>query len=229
MTRDLLDAGRFEQLVQQLPSAGPGRLVALGIDGSWSSCGWAIATAAGPLAAGVRSFGGQYRERDLSRLLDELGDRADEVPVEPGRRYVLVERAPQVYRGRGNQAATAYGLGVFVGQVQQWAFTRPGWHYPWTPGTEDWRRWWWDPSGRRVGRESAKAAAVQLVQTAWPHVLAGLATHTPKGAWEGPAVDVAEAVLIAVGGARVARLGGVSADRKDRSLPPRLPRDWPTE
>lgn len=228
MSGPLLDLARFEAMAAACPTVGPGRLVVLGLDGSWTRCGWALATPLGPLAAGARALGGDYRERDLGRLLDELGDRADLVPVAPGRRYLVAERAPQVYRGRGNQSATAYGLGLLVGQAQQWALTRPGWYYPWTPGTDDWRRWWW-PTERRSGRAASKAAAVWTVQQAWPHLLDGLATHTSAGDWEGPAVDVAEAVLIAVGAARVARLGQVATKRSDRSLPPRLPRDWPSE
>lgn len=221
----MIDLARFERMAAQLPPRGPGRLVVIGIDGSWRSAGWTIATPAGPLAAGHWAPG-TYRERDLVRLLDRLSDQAEQVDVPPGRRFVVVERPPLVYSGRDNQAATAYGIGLFVGAVQAWTLLAAGYHYPWTPSTREWREWWWPGTGRQAKRSLAKRAAFETATASWPGLLDGWSPHTAEKQWEGPGVDVAEAVLLGVGAARIAARGETSAKPSDRSLPPRLPRDW---
>lgn len=181
--------------------------VVIAHDASWKSWGWALCDPDGPIRSGVipglaskawRWDGLAARLQGLDAELAEL--EATLPPDEPPIR-VVVERAPPVYAGRGNQAATGLGMGQITGAILLWG-TRPGrLAYPWevTPG--DWRAWWIDPGERKPrGRNAWKAWAVAKVER---H---GWDGHLGPYPWEGEdggaRGDLAEAILIGVGAAR---------------------------
>lgn len=180
-------------------------------DASWTGWGWALCSTSGPLAVGhVAGLGGADWRWDrlaaeLGRLELELVEAAaSSGPDEPPPR-VVVERAPAVYAGRGNQAATGLGLGQISGAILLWG-TRPGrLAYPWELTPDEWRSWWLARGARRPsGRAAWKAWAVRLVELmGWSDRLAPWAWTGEDG---GARADVAEAILMGVGAARHATL-----------------------
>jgi len=190
------------------------RSLVLANDSSWTGWGWALCSNAGPIAVGhVQGLGGRaWRWAALRDELERLDLELTEAqallgPGDPLPR-VVVERAPKVYRGRGNQAATGQGIGQLGGAILLWG-TRPGrLAYPWELEPGDWRPWWLEARGRRPkGREAWKAWAVRLVETL------GWGDHLAPWPWTGDdggaRADVAEAVLLGVGAAQHHRLGPV--------------------
>ena len=114
-----------------------------------------------------------------------------------------------------NPCPIAFGLGLITGSIMTWA-TREGWLYPWgvPPGSSSafgWRSWW-GYGGRARNAAALKQYAVWLVNgNAKRRVaLEGFDPREPTG----PAGDVAEATLIALGGA------------KHNAEGPRGPRGW---
>lgn len=191
--------------------------VTLAHDSSWSGWGWCLATDRGPVAAGhVPRLGDRaWRWAGLVDELERLDQELTEAqallgPADPLPR-VVVERAPPVYRGRGNQAATGQGIGQLGGAILLWG-TRPGrLAYPWELEPGDWRPWWLDRRARRPkGREAWKRWACDTVKVlGWGHHLAPWPWSGDDG---GPRADVAEAILLGVGAARNHRQGPKGPD-----------------
>lgn len=180
--------------------------IVLAFDASWGCLGWALCTANKPVRTGYAILKSRsWRMAALREVLAELEHHVADLSahLRPGDSppRVVIERAPKVYAGRGNQAAIGFGLGQIAGALELWG-CRPAWSYPWLVGTDQWRRWWWHKLPR--GRVACKTAAVREVERGpWRHHLDGLDRHRDReGDYEGPAVDVAEAILLGMGAAR---------------------------
>ena len=189
------------------------RLV-LGNDAAWGGWGWCLATDTnGPIEVGWCKLGQRaWREADLRAYLDELDGRLAEAalevlsPGDPSPR-VVVEKAPKVYSGRGNQSVIGFGMGEVHGALKV-HFARPDLAYPWSVMPDEWRPWW----GLTGKRADVKRAAVHLVRRS-------LKREDLLEPWwdtdpDGPLGDVAEAVLIAYGAAQRFEMG------------PKGPRGW---
>lgn len=168
--------------------------IVLANDASWEGWGIALCTENGPLVVRHAAHVGRtaWRYDTLRTTLEGL-----EGLVEGDRPRIVVETAQAVYR-RGNQAATAQGLGQLSGALLLWG-TRPGvLPYPWGVTPETWRAWW-TPT-RAAKRARWKAWAVRTVQAL------GWGSHLDPYPWEGEdggaCADVAEAILLGVGAAR---------------------------
>jgi len=210
----------------------------LSVDPSWSGLGWAVCTAAGPLACGAASVSGRWRWERLRAWLDELDAELVEhalslQPADPPLRLVL-EQIPWVYSGAkcpkckggphrssctacrgsgrrgGNQAATAYGSGLVSGGLLLHC-TGPQWGYPWEVQVRVWRGWW----GIRGKREACKLQAIRTVTGLWPTALAGF-SETDRRRAEGKAAGAAEAILLGVGAARHIQDAPTGPKRKTR-------------
>lgn len=190
--------------------------VVLGIDGAWGGLGWAVATKAGPRYAGWSNPGAKVDRLDaIAGIVHEsLGHaRAVAGAIDGTVLRVAVEKPPEVYRGRGNQFATGYGLGTCAGtllavagmalQGQRAAGAVKPDRGELVPVAE-WRAWW-HPLVHGPGTDAWKATAVAAVRTlGWGHLLPTgdrLTDIARRG-------DVAEAILLAVGRARHAREEG---------------------
>ena len=188
----------------------------LGVDPSWGGLGWCLTLDGRPLVAGHERLSKPWREVKLAKLLTTW-DRliADAVVVhlvdEDPRPRVVVEQAPTRHKRRlssgsrvKNAGPIAFGLGTVTGAVMQWA-TRETWLYPWlvpvgSSNAFGWRHWWGYGARGAVHPEAFKAHAVALVigDRSRRAALDGFDHRDHMGA----AGDVAEATLIAVGGAR---------------------------
>jgi hypothetical protein len=210
----------------------------VGIDGGWKGTGWAIANQAGPIEAGWIELDRSWRKALLRDFLAALLSRAEhhqaQIPQPAPPPRLVVEKPPMVYSGRGNQAATGFGIGDLVGACEL-AGIRPGWAYPWTvpvgptPAPDNakkrqaWRQWWGIAA---KGRGSFKQHAYLYVRATWPSAIAPF-NREPL---DGPRGDVAEAILLAVGaakhsadapkGPRSWRARGCAPGRLGGSLPP---------
>jgi hypothetical protein len=181
------------------PAPPPEPYAVLGFDPSWGGLGWAVKAPGRPLDFGVIDLSSRTWRWDALAAVLEDHDRQL-----PPRVRVAIERAPQVYAGRGNQAATAYALGQVSGGILQWA-TRPGrWAYPWELETKVWRGWWRiGGGGRKWDRAAYKRAAVFYALALLGDrrgELDALAFDPDTG--EGPRGDAAEAILITEGADR---------------------------
>ena len=186
-------------------------MIAAAFDSSWKSTGFALCDRTGPLLCRHLHLDSSWRWATLAprlRALDlEILPVLLEVDDEP---RVVIERAPSIYSGRGNQADTGWGMGALVGPIAV-HFAREGWGYPWMIPPSDkarkskktgattiiavgWRGWW----GITGSRAKAKAHALALVRHHWRHVLRPEWGTDP----EGPCGDVAEAILMGVGACR---------------------------
>lgn len=192
--------------------------ITLGLDAAWGGLGWSLATDQGPLAVGhVKLSGSTWRWAALSAYLDDVIAPAISdgelmlAPADPPVR-LIIEEPPMIYSGAdrrrkanpgeklgpaGNQTAVGYGLGRLAGALELWSVRRGGLAYPWLVDPRTWRSWW------RVGgkgRGERKRAAVDTVRAnGWAR---HLTPHTWTGDDGGAQGDVAEAMLLAVGGAR---------------------------
>jgi len=179
--------------------------IVLAFDAAWGGLGVCLCTANAPIYCAHHALKGRaWRMAALIPVLRDLELRIADLhvhahPSDPAPR-VLIEKAPQVYAGRGNQAATAYSLGHLAGALELWA-CRPTWSYPWAVPSDVWRSWWWKRKPR--GRKKCKIAAYNQVHgSPWRKWIDGLRVHDQPRDYEGPAVDVAEAILIGMGAAR---------------------------
>lgn len=179
--------------------------IVIGMDAAWSGLGWAVCTLSGPFEVGHIKLSQktwrmailieqlQYIEHVIAEL--EIRAHPDDNPPR-----VVIERAPKVY-SRGNQASIGFGLGEIAGAIEVWA-CRPPWDYPWMPTPDEWRKWWWH-SRKRQGRTALKRMAVGEVQrNLWSKCLEPFPLHVEPNDFEGPGVDVAEAILLGMGAAR---------------------------
>lgn len=180
--------------------------IVLAFDAGWGGTGWALCTANKPVATGYAKPGGKtWRMVALRELLGQLEHQVADLaahshPNDPQPR-VVIERAPKFYAGRGNQAAIGFGMGEIAGAIELWG-CRPTWEHPWLVTPDVWRRWWWSKPPR--GRTKLKRAAVMQIQgSPWRAEIEGLARdgREPQD-FEGPAGDVAEAILLGIGAAR---------------------------
>lgn len=193
----------------------------LAMDASWKTIGVALCTAKGPVwtayfrppaePAGKSTRAAFIDGPFMEQITLMLATR----PVAPASRadvIVGIETAPAVYAGRGNQAATAGGLGRLRGMLEIEA-RRISDHPVWLIPTVDevvkhgkdhgqvarhgWRTWW--GYGRAASREALKRHAINVVVgNKWgTHLL-----DTDRTDLEGPAGDLAEAILMGVGAAR---------------------------
>lgn len=200
--------------------------VVLSFDAGWGGLGWALCTANKPVASGHAVPGRKaWRMAAIRDLLGELEIRVADLQAHAGRAdprpRVVIEKAPPVYAGRGNQAATAWGMGELCGAIELWA-CRPTWEYPWLVTPDVWRRWWWSKPPR--GRTKLKRAAIMQVQNSpWRAHLDGHAWDGREpNDYEGAAGDVAEGILIGMGAAR--RIGQPMLTKKQQ--PPKGPSAW---
>lgn len=186
--------------------------VVIGVDAGWGGMGIALCTAARPVQVWPAELGRRsWRMAALVELLEEVEAavcdlQAHAGPNDPPPR-VVIEHAPPVYAGRGNQAATGWGMGELAGAIELWGCRR-GWAYPWLPSTSAWRSWWWSTLPK--GRAAIKRLAYDTAAVQWGHHLQGLPTDKTITEskrrkvlpYEGLGVDVAEAMLLGVGAAR---------------------------
>lgn len=198
--------------------------IVISFDASWGGLGWALCTANKPVASGHAKLGGRaWRMAALREVLAQLEHQvadlaAHSAPGDPQPR-VVIERAPQVY-SRGNQAATGFGLGEIAGAIELWG-CRPTWEYPWLIPPDVWRRYWWAKPPRRRARLKRQALLeVQRDPRMAPHIADLAWDGSEPQDYEGPAGDVAEAILLGVGAAR--RIASpLTADEA-----PKGPADW---
>lgn len=207
--------------------------IVLGLDCSWKCTGWALCGASGPIKVGyMRLSSKTWRMAALRGLLHDLEREIAELqaysrPEDPPP-LVAIERAPKVYGSRGNQSATAFGLGEITGACELWA-CRPTWAYPWLVPVATWRGWW---GIKAKGRIKAKAAALRvaiklpgardLLLAVDPSIarLDRPGGPTAESLAEEPVVDVAEAILQGVGAARQL------VARYTSDPPPKGPQAW---
>jgi len=179
-----------------------------GHDAGWGGWGFCLATEKGPWHTGhVKLDGKAWRWSDMHAQLHEMDKTIAEAATHPeiGAPRIVVEIAPAVYSGRGreskgNQAATAQGMGQIQGAILAWG-TRPGvLPYPWEMEVATWRGWW----GIRKwpSRTQYKAAAIRLVNSlGWGQYIEDFPDGGPEHD-HAPRSDVAEAILMSVYGAR---------------------------
>lgn len=210
---------------------------AVGIDPSWSGLGWCAATNLGPVACGHVNLDRTWRwaaveafhREVLAHEVADLGLMRNATDPPP---FLIIERPPPVYnQGKadaagklsnhivGNQAHVGYGLGLLAGAFQLWWVQRGWLGYPWEVEPRDWRTWW-KIGGR--GRGEKKLRAIRLVESmGWGR---HLAPFPRDGEDYAPCGDVAESILIAVGGAQHARDAPAGPRRAVTFLPPANPK-----
>lgn len=185
--------------------------VVLAIDPGWGGTGWCLAAPSGPFTVGhvvLPGKGSRTRYSRLVKWLDELAALAGPIAADVRVRVVL-EEAPEVYGGRGNQSATGYGMGTLAGAVLLWA-TRlalqepESYDWPWPVPVRDWRSWW----NIMGSRDVSKRAALQTVSThRWGAFLQPWepsrteTSHAAIDRMHARRGDVAEAMLLGVGAA----------------------------
>lgn len=203
------------------------RPIVLGHDLAWGGWGWCLADSTGPiecghLVLGRRRWRWEALLHELEILDARISSRIQERPIR-----VVIEEPPirTSSKGKGrktNDAQAVAGQARLIGAVMLWG-TRPGvWLSPWEVpvrqqrdrsrqpvGPPGWRDWWAIPTLR--SREAYKLAALlQVDRAGWGAWLEdyGWGEHARRDVGEGervamgPAGDVAEAILLAVGAAR---------------------------
>lgn len=200
--------------------------IVVGLDSAWGGTGWCVATERGPLEVGQLTLTGTWRLVQLRAFLDgELSRALTDAelllgPTDPPVR-VVVEKPPDQYAA-GTQAA-AIGIARLLGALQLWGLQPGRLAYPDEVEPNDWRaRWGIAPPGRNRTREVLKFDAIAKVRATYgaewlaPYPLGAPAAPRRKGRRSsfaplrppmkyptaGPQGDVAEAILIAVDGAR---------------------------
>lgn len=192
-----------------------GAQLALGMDAAWGGLGVCLADRGQPLRTWhtvlPASLGAARTDR-LREFLDDIRDDVRSYLQDGAVVRTVVERIPDVYGGRGNQAAVGYGLGRMAGAIEMWAAVvalgDSRWHpAPWMVGTVDdehgvgWRPWWM-PAGhsrRKVTREAWKAWSLRMVESQGWWAFMAPAQRTGAKATEHAQEDMAEAILIACG------------------------------
>ncbi len=215
--------------------------IVIGMDAAWGGFGACAAIKGRPLRTWHKVLPPGLKHRRITELLLFLTEIAAEVEALAEAHgagvLVVVERPPDVY-SRGNQAATAFGLGQLLGAIELWSALSSFGSTTWGPAvwlvpTVDhehqgpgWRNWWLPGGhgGRRAGREAWKAWALSLVyQQGWDeHML--VAERRGEGATADAREDVAEAILIAVGASTRLHLCPVPRENTPPHGPGRSPR-----
>lgn len=203
----------------------------IGFDASFGGIGWCIGTERGPYEAGFYRPSSTHRMPGVMAFLEALELKVIEYelerrPSDPKPR-VVIERVPWSYSRRGSQARVVWSIGGVAHMIGAWG-TRRHWGTPWFIPPKDDRKWvrnrktprekqpgwrqWWGISGK--GRYMKKRDAIRKVYSnGWGHLICNLRPLDDEG--NGEQGDVAEGILIAVGGAR------------NLSQAPKCPVKWP--